>query len=291
MKTTKIKCIKNEKIKIKKPEPPKTSDNMIKLHSLCAFIGHRNSGKTNAAILLAKKLKDEALTRIFVISPTFHANPIFTILNIDEDDIYTDTDNVFNDLNDMQDKIKDDYDDYNEYNEYKKLVTKFLKYSEEALTYDEILLLEKYNYQLPVDKWNNRKPCYLLIIDDCSHSPIYRAGRNPFINLALRHRHLNGCGISIFMLVQNWKSSIPKTVRQNLTQVAIYATHDQTQLDGIYEELLANMLKKDQFMKLYNYATKDDHQFLFIDLDAKTKAKRFRKNFDELLQLNELSKP
>ena len=85
--------IKNQAIKVKKPEPPKTSDDMLKLHCLTAFIGHRNSGKSNSAVLLAKRLKDEgAIQRIFVISPTYDSNPIFSILNIDDDDVYTDLD-------------------------------------------------------------------------------------------------------------------------------------------------------------------------------------------------------
>lgn len=284
VKTEKITgAIKNEPIKVKKPEPPKTSKDMFKLHFLSAFIGNRNSGKTNSAILLSKKLQDEkSIDRIFIISPTYHNNPIFSVLNIDEDDIYTDLENVFGALDEIQDKVHLEKQSYDDYHDYKKIIEKLIIKGENALTFREISLLELNDYKLPFNKYGGKKPGLLLIIDDASHSKIFKSGRNPFINLALRHRHLHSIGISIMLLVQNWVG-ITKTIRQNLNLIFLYKTHDETQLDDVYKQLLANQMKKEQFIELYDHATKDDHHFLTIDLDAKNKNKKFRKDFDEYL--------
>ena len=289
MKITKIKNgIKNEKIKVKsKTNTIKTCPNLIKLHSLTAFIGNRGSGKTNTAVLLAKKLKDcRAIDRIFIISPTYYSNPTFNILNIDEEDIYTDIDEVFEALDDIKEKVEQEKKDHDDYHHYMKIVEKLLIKGENYLTYQEINELENNDYKLPTHKYYGRQPGLLLIVDDMSHSKIYSHGRNPFINLCLRHRHLSqGLGISIFMLLQNFKTGLPKCLRQNMTQIIIYKSHDLSQVKEMYIELLANQMSLDNFMKMYEYATKEDHDFLFLDFNPQDKALKFRKNFDESLNL------
>ena len=66
------------------------------------------------------------------------------------------------------------------------------------LNLDERTMLENTNYQKPPEV---PRPSPLLIVDDMSHSQIYSTSRqNPFINLCLRHRHINhGKGITIFL--------------------------------------------------------------------------------------------
>ena len=55
--------------KIKTPDAPKE---LFPLHSLCAFIGMRGSGKAHAMVNLAKRYLDEGcFTRVFIISPTY----------------------------------------------------------------------------------------------------------------------------------------------------------------------------------------------------------------------------
>ena len=142
------------------------------------------------------------------------------------------------------------------------------------------------------------RPAPLLIIDDMSHSDIYTPSKkNPFINLCLRHRHLFKVGLSIFMLVQNFKTGVPKCLRQNIQQFFLWPTHDMTQLDSMYEEF-ANLCTREEFVDMFKRATAERHCFMSIDLNASEPLLRFRKNFDTLLlpqnqltedELNEIS--
>ena len=67
------------------------------------------------------------------------------------------------------------------------------------LTLEQLTMLENADYHKPPEV---PRPSPLLIVDDMSHSEIYSTSRqNPFINLCLRHRHINhGKGITFFLL-------------------------------------------------------------------------------------------
>lgn len=130
-----------------------------------------------------------------------------------------------------------------------------------------------------------RKPVPLLFIDDCSHSPIYAPSRtNPLVNLTLRHRHLGGqgYGLSIQFAVQTFKSGVPKALRQNTMQFLIFKTNDAGTILDIYEEVGA-FCQKEEFLRLYNQAIQDKHDFLCIDLNAKDESRIFRRNWETFL--------
>lgn len=230
--------------------------------------------------LTKRYMDDGSFTRIFVISPTYESNPVFHVLGIDREDVYTDHQNTIAAIEDILDKCKKDSEDYDDYEEYMTAYRAWKRGGE--LSLDEQIMLENNDYQRPPEVIPRPSP--LLIIDDMSHSDIYSTSRgNPFINLCLRHRHINhGKGISIFMAVQNFRTGIPKALRQNICQYFLWATHDRTQLEAIYQEL-ANLIDEDSFMQLYREATKEcPHCFLTIDTNAPIH-KQFRKNFDTLL--------
>lgn len=129
------------------------------------------------------------------------------------------------------------------------------------------------------------RPVPLLFIDDCSHSPIYAPSRsNPLVNLTLRHRHLGGqgFGLSIQFAVQTFKSGVPKALRQNTMQFLIFKTNDIGTIMDIYEEVGAFVDKK-QFVELYNQAIQDKHDFLLIDMNAKSERRIFRRGWDTFL--------
>lgn len=130
-----------------------------------------------------------------------------------------------------------------------------------------------------------RKPVPLLFIDDCSHSPIYSPSRtNPLVNLTLRHRHLGGqgFGVSLQFAVQTFKTGVPKALRQNTMQFLIFKTNDIGTILDIYEEVGA-FCSKDEFIRLYEHAVQDKHDFLCIDLNAKDESRIFRRNWETFL--------
>ncbi len=121
-----------------------------------------------------------------------------------------------------------------------------------------------------------------------SHSDLYTPSKkNGFINLCLRHRHLFQVGLSIFMLVQTFKTGIPKCLRQNIQQFFLWPTHDMSQLESMYDEF-ANMCTKEDFMEMFQRATSGSHNFMTIDMNAREPLLRFRKNFDTMLLPNHI---
>lgn len=217
------------------------------------------------------------------MSPTFDSNRIFDLLEPDEGDVYKNIHNCLPDLDDILSKIKVLAQEYEEYKEYMKVFKKWQKYQAgegKALTVKEFNLVENNNFRpLP----HVPRPSPLLIIDDMSHSDIYTPSKkNSFINLCLRHRHLFKVGISIFMLVQTFKTGIPKALRQNIQQFFLWPTHDMSQLDAMYEEF-ANLCSHEDFIQMFQKCTSIRHNFMSIDLNASEPLLQFRNCFDEML--------
>jgi hypothetical protein len=281
--------IKNEGLKYKSLPTPEVSDGLFKLHTLAAFIGPRGSGKTNAVVLLAKRyLDDKSFNRVFIISPTYDSNRIFDILQPSPNDVYKNMATCLQDLDTILNQVREMVEEFREYEKIAKIFAKwkrFLAGKGKPLPLPEYHLLENRNFEPPEPI---PRPSPLLIIDDMSHSPLYTPSRkNGFINLCLRHRHLFQVGLSIFMLVQNFKTGIPKCLRQNIQQFFLWPTHDMTQLESMYEEF-ANLCTKEDFLEMFQRATAGKHNFMTVDLNARDPLLRFRKNFDEMLLPNHI---
>lgn len=281
--------IKNEGLKYKSLPTPETSDGLFKLHTLAAFIGPRGSGKTNAVVLLARRyLDDGSINRIFIISPTYDSNRIFEILEPNQEDVFKNMHSCLADLNIIIAKVKEMVVEYKEYEVIAEMFRKwkrFLAGKGPPLPLPMYNKLETMGFKAPEVVL---RPAPLLIIDDMSHSDLYTPSKkNGFINLCLRHRHLFQVGLSIFMLVQTFKTGIPKCLRQNIQQFFLWPTHDMSQLESMYDEF-ANMCTKEDFMEMFKRATSGSHNFMTIDMNARDSLLRFRKNFDQILLPNHL---
>ncbi len=277
-------AIKNEGLKYKKLPTPDTAPSLFKLHTLAAFIGPRGSGKTNAVVLLARRyLDDGSINRIFIMSPTYDSNRIFDLLDPAPEDVFKNMHECLQDINTIVAAVKEMVDEYEErkaYNDIYKKWRKFVKGIGPPLATREYNIVENNQFK---SKPVIPRPSPLLIIDDMSHSPLYTpSGKNGFINLCLRHRHLFQVGLSIFMLVQTFKTGIPKCLRQNIQQFFLWPTHDMSQLESMYDEF-ANLCTKEDFLDMFKRATKNRHDFMSIDMNASDDLLRFRKCFDSIL--------
>ena len=279
------KGLRNNPIKVKSgTHVPEHPSHLFKLHTLGAFVGTRGSGKTNACVVLAQEyIRFGSFTRVFLISPTYRSNNVFKVLKIEEGDVYEDTFGCQDALHDIIRKIKLDVDAYNANLRYAQIHRKWKK-KPSSLNAEEMFVMEDMHYEDPLDL---PIPSPVLIIDDMSHSDIFSGARkNPFINLCLRHRHLHEVGLSIFMLLQNYRShgSIPKALRENIQQFFIWKVRDMSVLRAIHAEF-ANLIDFDDFRRIFNHATSEsDHDFLTVDLNPEDKVLTFRKNFDEVLR-------
>jgi hypothetical protein len=277
-------AIANKALKYKKLKTPTVHEGLFKLHTLAAFIGPRGSGKTNAAVLLARRyLDDKSINRVFIISPTIDSNRIFDLLEASPEDIYKNMHTCLADLERILDQVKEMAIEYEDYKFYMKILKKWHEYQKgkgPALLVKEFNLLDNNQFKpLPY----LARPSPLLIIDDMSHSDLYTPSKkNGFINLCLRHRHLHKVGISIFMLVQTFKTGIPKCLRQNIQQFFLWPTHDMSQLDAMYEEF-ANLCTYEDFINMFQQCTSVRHNFMTIDLNAREPLLQFRKCFDEII--------
>jgi hypothetical protein len=273
----------NRAVPVRKVPTPKYPAQLFRLHTLAAFFGPRGSGKTNGAVLLARRYLDYgSFTKVFIISPTYESNPCFEVLNAEPEDVYTDLGTILASIEDIVKKIETEADVYRDEMEYAAMYEKLV--SGKAISDVEQIRLEREGYRDPIPM---EKPYPLIIIDDCSHSQIYSTSRsNPFVNLCLRHRHVGGegFGCSIFMLVQNFKTGVPKPIRQNLQQFFIWRTADRSQLEAMWEEF-ANLIDLPNFVRIYHLATDaDKHDFLTVDMNPTSDAiGNFRRNFDTAL--------
>lgn len=129
------------------------------------------------------------------------------------------------------------------------------------------------------------RPVPLLFLDDLSHTEIYSTSRdNPMNNLTLRHRHLGGkgYGVTIEFATQTFRSGLQKALRENTQQFLLFETRDKGVIESMYEGV-GNLCTEEEFTKLYNHATAEDHGFLLVDNNTKDKNRIFRKGWDTFL--------
>ena len=115
----------------------------------------------------------------------------------------------------------------------------------------------------------------LVVIDD----RVLDDHQKVFSEYFIRCRKL---GVSVAYLSQTYYD-IPKTIRQNCTHVLLKRLHAQNDLTAMARELGAGLTKA-QMLHMMHTATADPNDFFLVDnVDP---AKRYRKNFLEIFQVN-----
>jgi type I site-specific restriction endonuclease len=289
----KINSFINAPISVKTRKVRETPPDLPPYHYVINFCGARGSGKTHSAVNWAKKLQDSgSLDRIFVMSPTYYSNPIFSVLNILPEDVYgQDISMAMDELEDIISAVEEEGESYRKELQQKRVFEKFEKIDDiNKLDDDEIFTLMDLNFEKPIPKYGHYKPrAMLLIIDDMSHSPILsNAKSNKMINLLLRNRHIGGVGIglNIFILTQSLKNGLPKVARGNLSQIVLYKSYNEDAIKDFYDEMIGHKMSYDKFKKLYEFATEQPHDFLLVDFNRKKGHPFFRKNFDTEIKIN-----
>ena len=97
--------------------------------------------------------------------------------------------------------------------------------------------------------------------------------------LFIRCRKLN---ISIVFIMQSYFRT-PKDARLNSTHYILLKIGNKKELKSIAEEKSGHLDYKD-FLKMYNYCTKEPYSFMTIDVRP-TATIPFKKNFDEPINL------
>ena len=297
--------MKSKNLKIELPSSLKykydTPEMMPNLCTQLLCCGAKGMGKTIAIVNLVKKLNFD---RIFLISPTAKSNhSILSMINIDEDDMYEDTDDLTI-IDDIISKVEEEgkeYDEYHEkmkeYNEFNKKIknNQFNLISDEDL---ETFMNDNNEIIKPEHYLDGRRPKIACIFDDILGSFLMSKGIRKVNNLAIKHRHIapvkaeggGAVGISTFFLTQTFRcqtGGISKPIRSNCNSLIIFKTKNENEFNDLRDEV-AGEIGKDLFTKIYEIATDEPHSFLFIDFNPKKEhPSRYRKNLDTFLIAND----
>ncbi len=144
--------------------------------------------------------------------------------------------------------------------------------------YTDPLLEDILNEELNGDNLNN-----LIILDD-SVRDLTRSKILCRTILNRRHCTQNNnedgkAGLSIMITSQKY-NMVPMALRLNMSNIIVFRSENQRELDTIKNELLGDLTKNEQ-NELLKIAWQDKHDFLFID-NFKPKKERYYRNFDRI---------
>jgi len=122
--------------------------------------------------------------------------------------------------------------------------------------YDDTIIRDIIQYQQSFN--DEDKPKTILVCDDLVG---FKTPQLDF--LSTRSRHNN---ISMITSVQQCKA-IKKVMRNNLTDVILFRTKNKKEFQDIYDEWGALYGSFDEFKKMYDFATKEKYNFLYLKLD------------------------
>ena len=125
-----------------------------------------------------------------------------------------------------------------------------------------------------INNYNKNKDKKVLIIFDDMIADIMRSAKFKAIVL-IRCRKLN---ISIVFITQSYFRT-PKDARLNSSHYILMKIGNKKELKSIAEENSGHLDFKD-FLKIYNYCTKEPYSFMMVDTRP-TACVTFEKNFDE----------
>ena len=128
-----------------------------------------------------------------------------------------------------------------------------------------------------INNYNKNRDKKVLIIFDNMIADIMRSEKFKAIvkELFIRCRKLN---ISIVFITQSYFRT-PKDAKLNSTHYILMKIGNKKELKSIAEENSGHLDFKD-FLKIYNYCTKEPYSFMMVDT-RRTARVTFKKNFNE----------
>ena len=135
-----------------------------------------------------------------------------------------------------------------------------------------------------INNYNKNRDKKVLIMFDDMIADIMRSEKFKAIvkELFIRCRKLN---ISIVFITQSYFRTL-KDARLNSIHYILMRIGNQKELESIAEENSGHLDFKD-FLKIYNYCTKEPYSFLLVDTRPTARV-TFKKNFDEPIDLQHL---
>lgn len=123
----------------------------------------------------------------------------------------------------------------------------------------------------------------LLIFDDMMGENIMNSHSFQTLDrVASTGRHFD---VSVVIIFQKYKKFSP-TIRDNATNVVVFEQKNTSAIEQIADEYKGN-LSLQEFTKVYNAATEEPYSFLHINLQEPDRNRRFRKNWNTILQIKD----
>lgn len=269
----------------------KVPPHMPALHFLGAIIGARGTGKTFAMLQLMKMYNTtKTFDKCIIISPTFHADPKYKILEGLDWKL-----TVYEEYSDalwqtIEKGILDDLDEYDKYLEDLERWRRYMRTKDHDLpkiTDDEYGELERLDFKKPTTPWKRGRPTTILILDDLVGSTIYKANcSGPFTSFVIRHRHSL---TSVLFLAQIWANAVPRQLRSNLSLLILFKCKSAGIAKQIAQEF-ATYMTEEQFAHMWDTATAEKHGFLFLNFEG-ADGEKHRSGFDKAFQLEGTEPP
>ena len=122
----------------------------------------------------------------------------------------------------------------------------------------------------------DKLPYMAVILDDLGGTPAFRNGNNFLNSIVCKSRHY----LTNFFICVQHPYQCPRALRSQCSHTIIFQTKDKKLLEELARENCSH-LTRDEFIKLFQYATTGQHGFMLCDF----KNNEVRKNFDEILSL------
>ena len=165
------------------------------------------------------------------------------------------------------------------------------EFSDEELHGMESLFIDE---EFTKPEWKRkiiRRPQIVLVMDDILSTPAITSSSG--INrLFATNRHLGelkrggALGLSVMILTQTYATTnshgIGRSIREQLTELTLFANKQPKQLDKIIDEL-GGAVDETKFRAAYEYAIQDEFDNLTISFGPKCKTMTFRRNLSEFI--------
>ena len=279
-----------------------TGPNSIRLPALCVLCGKRGGGKSSSFYFLMRQLKaDNLCDRVFILSPTADspANlPYWKDLEVEENDIHSVLDN--SSLQKIRESVEEEGSTWlresQDVKDYQRLL-KLLKGRKKIDTIDAQLLLTAQDRgwfgddAVPPTTRYNHKPRLHAFLDDCQGSRVMvPSSQSSLGSLSIRHRHVGGCGVSLYVAVQNYTSNqgVPRYLRTNCTVLVLFKILDEKARQQVADEVSGDV-PREIFLQKWEEATEQPYTPLVVEFGAKRHL--FRAGWDRPLPCEYDPKP
>jgi len=268
-------------VKYNAPRPINT--NLPPMWFCAIMCSVKGAGKTFSAVNLIQNYIDSGIIdpsdnekmipRVIYLSPTATSkqNSILNTLGdyLDDQDVYEDVNEdivkkVFDDLVLEKNKIED-------IEIYVKTYKKILKVDIKKLNYEEIFILNQYDFEKPevlfkdVKYTKPRVP--FVIFDDLISNPIFSNKRSNFINWwTIRHRHISKTTVpcNIIFITQNLKS-ISSVLRKQCDLWVLFKNPNRKKLiEQVWDEVSGSGVSIEQFTQYFDYICEQKFGSLII---------------------------